>query len=414
MIAKNIGSETNIKLPFSFILFSIIAIIVSQFLLLFNGEALINGSFRIPAIWSASHLFILGWALMIAMGSMYQLVPVAFLTTIWNEKFGFIQFSVTAIGIVWFAITLYVMPSKALIPGIMMLIGILMFLVQMGMTLRKQTKPNILTLFVGSALICLLITIVMGISLVISMRTGFASTYYSTLFHSHLLLGIAGWFTLLIFGFSYKMAPMFSLAHGYDMKLAKYVYGFYISGLLTVLLSFIFDSSWLLKSGFLLLLVGFCCFLSHIYLIIKKRVKKTLDLPFRFALLAIIFGAGIHLLAFLTVMSNQFATYAAPLIVAYLMLWIAISIMGYLYKIVPFLWWTHKYSHVIGKRDVPALKDMINEKLAHPIFLFFVLGILLVSVAIALNGQMLFYIGQILITMASIIFGIAIILVMKK
>ncbi|MDF1507779.1 hypothetical protein PZE06_06230 [Robertmurraya sp. DFI.2.37] len=414
MIVKNTGSETNIKLPFSFIFFSILALLISQFLILFNGDAFINGHFRIPAIWSAAHLFILGWALMIAMGAMYQLVPVAFLTPIWNEKFGFIQFAVTAVGVVSFAIALYIIPSKALIPGIIMLIGIIMFLIQMGMTLRKQAKPNILTLFVGSALVCLFLTIIMGISLVFSMKTGFASNYYSILFHSHLLLGISGWFTLLIFGFSYKMAPMFSLSHGYEMKQAKYVYGFYSTGLLFVLLSFVLDFSWLFKCGFFLLLVGFSSFMWHIYLILKKRVKKKLDLPFRFALLAIIFGEMIHLLAFIACISNQFASLAAPLIVAYIMLWIAYSIIGYLYKIVPFLWWTHKYSHVIGKKDVPALKDMINEKLALPIFLSFIFGILLVSISIALNGQMLFYIGQLLVTAASIVFGIAILAVIKK
>lgn len=146
----------------------------------------------------------------------------------------------------------------------------------------------------------------------------------------------------------------------------------------------------------------------------EKRVKKKLDLPFRFALLAIIFGEMIHLLAFIASISNQFPSFAAPLIVAYIMLWIAFSIIGYLYKIVPFLWWTHKYSHVIGKKDVPALKDMINERLALPIFLSFIFGILLVSMSIALNGQMLFYIGQLLVTAASIVFGIAILAVIKK
>ena len=80
---------------------------------------LANGSFRIPAIWSAAHLLILGWALMVAMGAMYQLVPVAFLTKIWNETFGFIQFVVTAVGIVSFAGMLYWSPQKALIPGIL-------------------------------------------------------------------------------------------------------------------------------------------------------------------------------------------------------------------------------------------------------------------------------------------------------
>src|SRR5574342_450532 len=107
MFSQSKGNETNIKLPFSFIAFSMFAMVLSQLLLLLNGEQLIAGTYRIPAIWSAAHLFILGWALMVAMGAMYQLVPVAFLTPIWNEKFGFAQFSVTAVGIAVFAATLY-------------------------------------------------------------------------------------------------------------------------------------------------------------------------------------------------------------------------------------------------------------------------------------------------------------------
>lgn len=414
MIPQSMGSETNIKLPFGFILFSIVAIIASQLLLLINGESLINGIFRIPPIWSAAHLFILGWALMIAMGAMYQLVPVAFLTPIWSQKFGFLQFAVTSIGIVWFAVTLYIAPQNALIPGMLMLSGILMFLFQMGMTLRKQAKPNILTLFVGTALACLLVTILIGITLVVSMQTGFAKEYYSAIFYSHLLLGTTGWFTLLIFGFSYKMAPMFSLAHGYSMKLAIFVYGFYVSGLVLMLLSFFLEQSFLLKSGLLLLFVGFSFFLWHVSEIIKKRVKKKLDRPFSFALLAIVFGEIIHLLAFIVAVTNQFGKYVAPLMVAYLMLWIAFSIMGYLYKIVPFLWWTHKYSNVIGKKDVPSLKDMINERVALPLFFSFIIGMLIISISIVLHVSILFYIGQTLMTIVAIVFGYTIFAVMKK
>lgn len=414
MIPQSMGSETNIKLPFAFILFSILAIVASQFLLLFNGEAIINGNFRTPPIWSAAHLFILGWALMIAMGAMYQLVPVAFLTPIWSQKFGFIQFAVTTVGIVWFAITLYIAPQNALIPGMLMLFGILMFLFQMGMTLRKQAKPNILTLFVGTALACLLLTIIIGMTLVVSMQTGFAKDYYSAIFYSHLLLGTTGWFTLLIFGFSYKMAPMFSLAHGYEMKLAKYVYGFYVSGLIVMLLSFFLNQSFLLKSGLFLLFVGFSFFLGHIAEIIKKRVKKKLDRPFSFALLAIVFGEIIHLLAFIAAMTNQFGRFVAPLMVVYLMMWIAFSIIGYLYKIVPFLWWTHKYSNVIGKKDVPSLKDMINERVALPLFLSFIIGMVIISISIVLHVSVLFYIGQSIMTIVAIVFGYTIFAVMKK
>lgn len=414
MIPQNKGSETNIKLPFSFILFSVIAIIAAQFLFLLNGESLIAGTFRIPPIWSAAHLFILGWALMIAMGAMYQLVPVAFLTPIWNEKFGFFQFSITAIGIVWFAAALYMAPGSAVIPGIMMLTGIVLFLFQMMMTLKKQAKPNILTLFVGSALVCLLITIFIGITLILSMNTGFASDYYFPLFKSHILLGTAGWFTLLIFGFSYKMGPMFSLSHGYSMSLAKYVFAAYSLGLVLMILSFFFNQALLLKVGLLFLLIGFSLFVWHMKLILNKKIKKKLDRPFRFALLAIVFGEIIHLLAFFTALTNTFGRFVAPLLVSYLMLWIAFSIIGYLYKIVPFLWWTHKYSNIIGKKDVPALKDMINEKAALPIFSFYILGVLAVAIGMVLNSDILLYLGQSLNTIASIALGMVILSVMKK
>ncbi len=117
MFPQATGNETNIKLPFLFIFYSLAAMIASQILLLMNADTISSGIFRVPGIWSAAHLFILGWALMMAMGAMYQLVPVAFLTPVWSEKLGFFQFAVTAIGITWFALALYIAPYSALFPG---------------------------------------------------------------------------------------------------------------------------------------------------------------------------------------------------------------------------------------------------------------------------------------------------------
>lgn len=136
------GTETNIKLPFLFIFFSLGAFVVSQLLFFIHGVDIIDATFRLPTVWSIAHLFILGWLLMLAMGAMYQLVPVAFLTKIWSETFGFVQFAVMAIGVVSFAVALYMAPHRALIPGIITVIGILMFLFQMGMTLKKASKSK--------------------------------------------------------------------------------------------------------------------------------------------------------------------------------------------------------------------------------------------------------------------------------
>lgn len=414
MLPENLGTETNIKLPFSFILFSLIALVFSQVLLLANGQLMAAGIFRIPAIWSAAHLLVLGWALMAAMGAMYQLVPVAFLTKIWNETFGFVQFSITAIGIITFAAALYWSPQSAVIPGVLTLLGILMFLFQMLMTLRMQKSPTILTAFVGTALVCLLITIFLGISLIYCLKTGIGAQYYQGIFTSHLLMGLAGWFTLLIFGFSYKMVPMFSLSHGFPMVQARYVYGVYVSGLVITLLSFIFNQDLLFKLGLLLLLGGFSLFSWHISIIIKKRLKKKLDKSFLFALAAIGFGNMIYLAAFVLSWSGQFSNFIGPLVYAYILLWIILSIVGYLYKIVPFLWWTYKYSKEIGKKQVPTLKEMMNEKLITPVLFLFIAGVVLVFSSLIGKTAILFNIGQFILSLMFLIIAFSIFRVLKK
>jgi hypothetical protein len=348
------------------------------------------------------------------MGAMYQLVPVAFLTKIWNEKFGFLQFFVTAVGIVSFSGMLYWSPQNSMIPGVLTLLGILMFLFQMFMTLKAQAKPTILTAFVGTSLVCLFITISLGITMIYSLKTGFAAEYYQSIFKAHLLMGIAGWFTLLIFGFSYKMVPMFSLSHGFPMVQAKFVYGFYLSGLVVSLVSFFTNNSLLLKIGFFLLLVGFSIFSWHISIIIKKRLKKTLDKPFTFALAAIGMGNIIHLAAFILLCNRGFATLAGPIIYAYLLLWIVLSIVSYLYKIVPFLWWTYKYSKEIGKNKVPSLKEMMNEKIVTPLFALFIAAILAVFCALTFHIPALFNIGQSVLSIVFTIIVISILRVLKK
>lgn len=414
MIPQSKGNETNIKLPFSFILFGLLAFISSQLILLMNGNNIISGSFRIPPIWSAAHLFILGWAVITAMGAMYQLVPVAFLTPIWSEKLGFVQFLITAGGILWFTHTLLYAPETALLPAAITVIGILLFIFQMLMTLKKQPTPNILTLFVGTGLISFFLTILLGITLVTSWKTGFLGPHYQAIFKSHILLGSTGWFSLLIFGFSYKMVPMFSLSHGFSMKPAKWVFLFYFAGLVTMILAFFTNEDGLVLAGLILLLLGFSLFSAHIIHILQKRVKKILDRPFTYALLAILFGWLIHLISVIVAIFGDFAQYAAPLLLSYFYFWIAFSIIGYLYKIVPFLWWTHKYSKDIGKKKVPVLKDMINDRLAPPLFISFIIGTLLVAMSFIIKNLTIFYLGQIIFSLAVLVFSINIALVLKK
>jgi hypothetical protein len=163
-----------------------------------------------------------------------------------------------------------------------------------------------------------------------------------------------------------------------------------------------------------LLLAGFTTFTYHISIIIKKRLKKKLDKPFSFALIAILFGNLIHLAAFILLWTNSFQNLIGPMIYSYLLLWIVLSILGYLYKIVPFLWWTHKYSKEIGKQSVPALKEMMNEKIAVPLFFLFILSAITVFFSLSFKVAILFNVGQLVLSIVFIMMSISILSVVKK
>lgn len=408
----NLKTDTNIKLPLSFILYALLAFVTAQVILFINTDYLSASTFRIPDIWMGAHFLLLGFALMIVMGAMYQLVPVAFLTPIWNERFGFVQFTVTASGITAFSILLGVNPDKAIYGGIPTVIGVMMFIIQMINTIFKQEQKNPNANFVLGALASLTLTITAGFLLALNLGFG-GILRHQSIFYSHITFGVAGWFTLLIIGFSYKLVPMFSLSHGFSMKWAKPAFFTYISGLTVLIISFWIELSHLNFLGWLLLFVGFLFFGLDMKEILDKRMKKRLDKPFFFSLCAMINGLIIHFYAFLFSLlgiSNRHVW--SWLIFLYIVGWIMFSIFGYLYKIVPFLWWTHKYSERIGKEKVPNLKDMIDEKLSVVLFTAFTVCLIGLVAGGLWQISLMVYIFQGIFTVTSLVYTLSIIRVL--
>ncbi|MBB6453088.1 hypothetical protein HNQ94_001536 [Salirhabdus euzebyi] len=407
-------TKINVKLPFSFILFGLIAFIFSQWIFFQNASQLAEGYFRTPELWMAFHLLILGWAVMIAMGAMYQMVPVTFLTPIWSEKFGFIQFGVTATGILSLSFLLGFHPAEAVYGGAITIIGICMFILQMFMTIKKQKEKNMMTWLVFSALLFFLLTLLAGFVLAWNIANGQILNHQS-IFHSHLVFGITGWFTLLIFGFSYKLVPMFSLSHGFSMKWSMKAFLLYILGLLALIFTFWIKMSILQPIGWAVLFLAFTLFLLDMREILAKRSKKRLDRPFLFAIIALHLGWFIH---FLVVVVSIWATSNVALwsllIYLYLMMWIIFSILGYLYKIVPVLWWTLKYADKVGKEKIPLIKDLINEKASFILYIGFFIGTLGVAFSTLYQSLLLIQLFQGLLVLTSFVYSVFIAKVMTK
>lgn len=176
------------------------------------------------------------------------------------------------------------------------------------------------------------------------------------------------------------------------MKWMKLSFVHYIAGMISSILSYWFHSETLFTIGFFLLFLGFLYFALDMKEILTKRVKKKLDAPFSFAVLAILNGLIVHMLAFLLSLFGFGSVETwSWVIYLYITTWILFSILGYLYKIIPFLWWTHKYSEKVGKEEVPMLKVMLNEKLGKVLYWLFSINVVGIITSVALqNGIMLF------------------------
>ncbi len=92
----------------------------------------------------------------------------------------------------------------------------------------------------------------------------------------------------------------------------------------------------------------------------------------------------------------------------YIMGWVIASILGYLYKIIPFLWWTYKYSERIGKEKVPTLKEMINEKASVILFTLFIISIIGLTIGGLYSIGIVVFLFQGLLTITSVLYAISV------
>lgn len=409
-------TETNVKLPFTSIIYALFAFVGAQVIILLQIDAMMTGSFRIPPLWTASHLLMLGFALMVVIGAMYQLVPVALFTPIFSERLGFIQLGITLIGITMLAIFLYFAPHYAWYGGIITVVGISLFLFNMFLTILQQKDKNMITVFITASLLSLFATILCGLLLVLNIRTSFLQNHEQLLL-AHITFGVVGTFSLIIFGFSYQLVPMFSLAHGHKNQWTKTAFLLYVGGLLITVLSFSFTSTNMLifMIGNGLLLIGYCAFLTDIYDMFKNRLRKKLDKSFSFSILAICFGFVCHVFAFgFAVLQITSIRAWGVLIAVYIVTWIIFSILGYLNKVVPVLWWTHKYSEQIGKEKVPTLQEMTNERLNAVLFSLFLISFFIFVIALLFTLNVVAVFAQLIFTLTAFTYVASLLRVFSK
>jgi hypothetical protein len=397
---------------------SVLSFLILTFLLFINYDKVAGHYFQ-PQLLALVHIATLGWISMIIFGALFQLIPVVLEVKLFSEKLAEAQFWIYSIGTTGLTISFWNgnFSTHLSVYASILMLAILLFTINLVVTLFKVKKMNLTAAYLAAAIFYFFITGAAGLLLSINLGFPFINTSHLILLKAHAHVAFIGWITMIIMGVAYKLIPMFSLSHNFSFLPAKILFVLINLGLIGLTVDIVYAISPLLYfASVTLLIISILLFLLQIGLILKKRIRKLLDLGLKYSIIAfaalfIVTLIGLFLIWTDNIMlqTNVAIIYGFLIIFAY----ISLLIKAQMYKIFPFLVWFHKYSKLVGLKPVPMLKDMFNEKHAIYGFSFFITGIIIATAGIFYSINIIQFLGFGLIFLSAIVFTRNMIIIFK-
>jgi hypothetical protein len=205
----------------------------------------------------------------------------------------------------------------------------------------------------------------------------------------HALLAIAGFASAAIVAVTYRLVPMFALSHT-DDGIRRFLPALGIPTLAIVAALCWFGPMWALRGTLAAVLLAFAAFAAIQAGVLRRRLRRVLDVSLRYAIVTWAFA----ILALLAALTATVEPSLGPAAVVLAVLgWITPAILGYAYKIVGFLAW-QRAKDTYPQAQLPPLSSAVDLRLAGFALLALAVGTL--GSAIAAIGPALFGIPEIL------------------
>jgi hypothetical protein len=383
----------------------------------FGVEGLL-GSFYQGQTLALTHLLALGWITLTTMGASFQLVPVALETTLYSERMARWQFWFVLAGSVTMALHFWSFQFRAVAAGALLVsVGVLLYVINLGRTLFRLDRWDIVARHIVAALAYLLATTVLGSLMAVNRVVVILGGDIQRMLYAHAHLAGLGWVGMMILGVGYKLIPMFSLGELGDERIARWQFWLLNVGLVGLVISLLIGSS-LTPAFALLIAVAVSLFLWKMSEVLREGRRPKLDWGLRYAVSALIYLgvtslAGLWLASGWRVSPGLSPRFAFGYAVLALLGWMSAMIIGMTYKILPFLVWHHRYSDLVGLRPVPTATDFVGEDL--PLMGFWILhcGIPTLVIGLVLQSGSVIQVATMFLGTAGLIFGLALFLIYR-
>jgi len=379
-ISQDFAPPFKLISPF-FVVGSLFYLLSVFFLFFFSTE---NISMLDTKILGFIHLFLLGFVMMIIFGAMAQLVPVILEVGHFGVELFYAIWPLLGIGALLMAFG-FSYPMLLPFGGVVVLIAMMIFVMEIFLTIKKVKKLN---LVMGSMLIAnifLFFGVIFGLFMALG-YAGMVSVDIDTLLRAHVFLVIMGYVMLTIMGLSVVLLPMFGLSHGFSMKPLERAITLVCLAVLLVVFSSFFESTLLEYFGYLLAAVGLFIYFYFIKTVYETRARKEIDIYAK----SLIFSYFSLLASLVLGLTYLLVNYEPLLLTSAWMLFFgffSFVITGHIYKIIPFLVWFERFSPLVGKQKVPMLADMVPLKSSSAQFYFSAVGVVVIAAALLLQDD---------------------------
>ena len=320
-----------------------------------------------PHVLAVVHIATLGWLTMTIMGASLQLVPVMIGAPLRLARLIRWQFPLYVTGVTLLVTGFWLAwPTLIAAGGSLVVLAVAHYALVLGATLLRAPSRPLTAHFLIAALAYFCLVVGLGLTAALNLQFGFLGAIVLRLLLVHVLLGVVAWLCCTLIGVSYTLARMFALAHGHDDRLGRWVLMLLNGGILGLALGLALNWAALKVLGGSMLTGAVWLFASDYVRLLRARRRKPLDITQRHAIAAVIALAVVIPAGALATTFGRGVPPAALAALGLVALVGAIgqSIIGYLYKIVPFLVWNARYAPLAGRRKVPLMRDLINQRWA--------------------------------------------------
>lgn len=395
-VSQDFAPPFKLISPF-FIMGSLFYLLSVIFLFFFSAD---NLSMLDTKVLSLVHLFLLGFVMMIIFGAMAQLVPVVLEVGHFGVELFYAIWPLLSIGTVMMALGFMSYPALLPFGGTVVLIAMMIFVMEIFLTIRKVKKFNLVISSMLMANIFLFFGIIFGLVMALG-YAGMIEIDINALLRGHVFLVVVGYIIVTVMGLSVVLLPMFGLSHGFSKKPLELSIALVTLSVVCEVVSSLSASAMFGYIGYVLASAGLSIYFYFIYTIHKTRARKEVDIYVKslmFAYLSLIVSLFFALI--------YLAVGYEPLLLA--SAWImffgffAFVITGHIYKIIPFLVWFERFSPLVGKQKVPMLADMLPAKGSSAQLLFGALGVFVVAAAILFQDGVILKAGASFLLMGAL------------